>query len=58
MNKLINTDNSMVITRRKGGWEAEDSIGGINGDGRRLDLGWGTHNTDVMYIIKLYTWNL
>lgn len=39
--KLIDIENSMVITRgeetkgaKKGG------EGGINGDGRRLDIGW------------------
>ena len=31
----------MVITRGKLGLrEVEESKGGINGDGRRLDLGW------------------
>ena len=31
----------LVITRGKEGWEeAEQGIGGINHDGRRLDLGW------------------
>ena len=30
-----------VTTREKGGsGEVEEGIGGINGDGRRLDLGW------------------
>ena len=38
---LIDTDNSVVITRGKGGWrEVEESKEGINGDGRRLGLGW------------------
>ena len=36
----MDTDNSMMITRGKGGWEVVDEgKGGINGDGRRLDLG-------------------
>ena len=40
---LIDTDNSMVMSRGKG---AE----GINGDGRRLDLGWQTrYNIQMMY---------
>ena len=31
----------MVITGGKGQWEeVERGIGGMNGDGRRLDLGW------------------
>ena len=39
--KLIDTENSIVITREKGEiGEVEDSKGGINGDGRKLDLGW------------------
>ena len=34
-------DNSTVITSGKEGWgEVEKGKGGINGDGRRLDLGW------------------
>ena len=34
-------DNSIVIARGKGGLEdVEKDIEGINGDGRRLDLGW------------------
>ena len=38
---LINTDNSMVITREKGEWdEVEECKGGdINGYGKRLDFG-------------------
>ena len=40
-NKLIDTDNSMVITREKEGWEkVEKDIGRINDDGRGCDLGW------------------
>ena len=35
------TDNSIVITKGKWGWEeAEEGKGGINGEGERLDLGW------------------
>ena len=36
--KLINMDNSVVIAGRAAG-EVEEGIRGINGDGRRLDLG-------------------
>ena len=44
--KLTGIDYSMVMTRGEGGWgDVEDGKGGINGDGRRLDLGWRTHNT-------------
>ena len=43
---LIDTDDSTVITRGKGAWrEGEEGKGEISGDGRRLNLGWGTHNT-------------
>ena len=35
----MDTDNSMVIARGKGRVrETEEVTGGINGDGRRLDL--------------------
>ena len=55
--KLIDTDNSRVVTRGKG-----DKRGQICGDGRRLDFGWGTHNRIYRWyiccIIELYTWNL
>ena len=37
--KLIDRDNSMVISRGKVG-EVEEGKGGINVVGRRLDLGW------------------
>ena len=37
---LIGTDNSMVITREKGGGGGRREYRGINGDGRRRDLGW------------------
>ena len=40
MGRLLDTD-SVLITRGKGvWWEVGESKGGINGDGRRLDLGW------------------
>ena len=40
-NKISETDNSMVIPRRKEGWgEVEEENRGINGDGKRHDLGW------------------
>ena len=35
---LINTDNTMMITRGEGGREVEEGKGRINSDGRRLDL--------------------
>ena len=38
--KSLNIDNSMVITRGKLVVGGGESKGGINGDGRRLDLGW------------------
>ena len=57
---LIN--NSMVITRGKeggGGKEGENKGDKWNGDGRRLDLRWWTHNTIYQWcVIKLYPWNL
>ena len=37
----------------KGVGEVEEGKGGINGDGRRLDLGWRTHNT--VYMIYYWT---
>ena len=39
---LTDTDNSKVITRRKGVWggEVEECTGRINHGGRRLDFGW------------------
>ena len=38
---LIDRDNSTVITRGEGPCrEVEKGKEGINGDGRRLDLGW------------------
>ena len=40
MNKLVDTNNSSVITRGKG-WVGEGK-GGINGDRRRLDGGVNT----------------
>ena len=43
---LIKTNNSIVITREKEGWEeAEECKWGINGDRRKFELGWSTHNT-------------
>ena len=37
----MDLDNSVVVAEgRKGGREVEDGLWGINGDGRRLDLGW------------------
>ena len=43
--KLLDTNNGMVITREEGVGTVEEGKGRVNGDGRRLDLGWGTHNT-------------
>ena len=37
---LTDTDSSMVITGGKGGSGEVEGRGGINGDGRRLHLGW------------------
>ena len=38
---LIDTDNSMVITRGEGEWgQVEEGKGEINGDRRRLDCEW------------------
>ena len=43
--KLMDMDNSVVIASGEGRWkEVEEGKGGINGDGRRLDLG-DEHNT-------------
>ena len=41
-NTLIDTDNSMLISRGKwgGGGGVVDGKAEINGDGRRLNLGW------------------
>ena len=37
----MDTDNSVVTAGEKGEeGEVEDSIGGINGDGWKLDLAW------------------
>ena len=36
--KLMNTDNSVMISGVRGG--GRRGYGGINGDGRRLDLRW------------------
>ena len=36
------TDNSVVTTRGGGGGR---HYRGINGDGKRLDVGWSTHDT-------------
>ena len=35
----------MVITRGEGNVEGRREYRGINGDGRRPDFGWLTHNT-------------
>ena len=34
-----NTDDSMMITKRKGGLGEVEGKVGVNGDGKRLDLG-------------------
>ena len=38
--RLRDRDNSMVIDGGRGLEGVEEGNGGINGDGRRLDLGW------------------
>ena len=38
--KLIDTDNSMVITTGKRGRRVEECKAEINGDRRRLEVGW------------------
>ena len=38
-------DTNSCVVMAKGGGEVEEGMGGINGDGRRLDVGWRTHNT-------------
>ena len=45
--------------RQSGGCgQVEQGKGGINGDSRRVDLGWWTHNTTYRWcIIESYTWN-
>ena len=35
----MDTDKSVVIARGRGWGKVEEGIRGINGDGRRLDLG-------------------
>ena len=38
---LIDTDNSMVITRGEGEWgQVEEGKGSVDGDGRRLNFRW------------------
>ena len=42
--KIVDRDKSMLTTTGKGQWgEVEEGKEGINGDGRRLDLGGGEH---------------
>ena len=39
--KIMDTNISTVITKRKSGWEQiEESKRGINDDGNRLEFGW------------------
>ena len=49
--KLINTDDdSTVITRGRG-----RALRGVNGDGRRRDVGWRTHSAGHRWcVIELY----
>ena len=56
----MDTDNSMVITRGKEGWEqVEEGEWGINGDRRNLDCGWWARKAPSRWrIAELYTWNL
>ena len=47
------------LPEEKGVGEVEEGKEGIHGDGKRLDLGWWTHNTIYRWCItELYTWNL
>ena len=49
---------NMVISRRKGTEARENRVmaGGINGDWRRFEFGWWTHNTMYRWcIIEFYT---
>ena len=43
--KLIDTDNSVLVTRRKGVGEQQRVTGKIYGDGGRFVFGWQTQNT-------------
>ena len=48
--------NTVGFNSDRGGWGGEEGKGWINGDARRLDSGWWTHNT--MYrqrVIEPYT---
>ena len=58
--KLINTDNSMVVTRGEGSQGAVKGKGGqMYGDGGWFDFGWWAYN--AMYrscMMVVYTWNL
>lgn len=42
-NKLIDTDNSMMVTREGEGW-GEDNEDQICGDRTTLDFGWWVHS--------------
>ena len=60
---LIDTDQSIVVTRGKAGWGGsnvvKDKGGPIYVDGRRFDFRWWTHNAIYRWCtIELYTWNL
>ena len=46
------------LAEEKGVGEVEEGKGGINGGGRRLDLGWTRNTIHRWCIIELYTWNL
>ena len=40
----------MVVARGKGGCrEVEEGKGEINGDGRKINLGWGTQSIQIIY---------
>ena len=57
--KKNDTDNNMVITRGKRGWGNRKGWRGINGGGRRLDLGRWTHKTTYRWCVaELYPWTL
>ena len=45
--KLIDTENVMVVTRGKGGQGVEGKGGQLHGDGRRCDFGSWAHNASM-----------
>ena len=55
----IDSENSVVIARGKGGWrEGGGGNRGGNRDRKRLCLGWWAHNAEGRcYFVELCTWN-